>query len=79
MLFRRIYGETEHELLTRFRKLHHRRRLKSISLDEYREFTYWLFKYRIKYNDKERVASDTRKALEWVKSNGVPQHLFQKQ
>ncbi len=33
------------------------------------EFTYWLFKYRLKHHDKEKVASDTKKALDWLKNN----------
>jgi len=47
-----------------------------MSLAELKEFTYWLFKYRIKNTDKERVASDTRKALNWVNRHGLPQRLF---
>jgi hypothetical protein len=35
----------------------------SMTLSELKEFTYWLFKYRIKTCDKSRVASDTKKAL----------------
>ena len=35
----------------------------TISLAEAREFTYWLFKYRLRYCDPARVASDTRRAL----------------
>ena len=34
------------------------------------EFTYWLFRYRLKHSDKEKVASDTRKALDWLKRKG---------
>jgi hypothetical protein len=74
--FRRIYGQTETVLLEKFRRERRYRRLKSISLEEYKEFTYWLFKYRVKHCDKERVASDTRKALEWVNRNGIPHRLF---
>ena len=74
--FRRVYGQTEAVLLEQFRKERHYRRLKSISLAELKEFTYWLFKYRLKHSDKERVASDTRKALDWVNRHGLPQRLF---
>jgi hypothetical protein len=74
--FRRVYGQSEAALLERFRKERHYRRLKSMSLAELKEFTYWLFKYRIKHTDKERVASDTRKALNWVNRHGLPQRLF---
>jgi hypothetical protein len=34
-----------------------------LSYGELREFTYWLFKYRVNQLDPARVASDTRKAL----------------
>jgi hypothetical protein len=74
--FRRIYGQTETFLLERFRKERHYRRLKSMGLAELKEFTYWLFKYRLKHTDKERVASDTRKALDWVNRHGLPKRLF---
>lgn len=33
-----------------------------------KEFVYWLFKYRLKNSDKEKVASDTKKALDWLKT-----------
>jgi hypothetical protein len=38
------------------------------------EFVYWLFKYRLKKQDKEKVASDTKKALDWLNS-GSPVFL----
>jgi hypothetical protein len=59
----RIYGTTQSALLQQFRKERHYRQLRSIRLSELNEFTYWLFKYRIKMRDKSRVASDTKKAL----------------
>jgi hypothetical protein len=61
--YQRIYGLTQEELLKCFRKEKHYPRLKSMSLNEVNEFTYWLFKYRMKGCDKSRVASDTNKAL----------------
>jgi hypothetical protein len=74
--FRRIYGETQPLLLEQFRKEKHYRRLRSISLSELKEFTYWLFKYRINHNDKSRVASDTKKALDWLNRNGYPERFI---
>ena len=71
--FRRIYGNTQSVLLEQFRKEKHRRQLKSISLGELKEFSYWLFHYRVKNNDKSRVASDTKKALNWLDRNGYPE------
>ncbi|MEA1872211.1 MAG: hypothetical protein U9M91_02300 [Chloroflexota bacterium] len=58
-----IYGATQFALLKQFRKERHNPQLRSISLSELNEFTYWLFKYRIKNRDKSCMASDTKKAL----------------
>jgi len=67
--YQRIYGATQSALLKQFRKERHHTQLKSISFSELNEFTYWLFKYRIKNRDKSRMASDTKKAL--AKLNGL--------
>jgi hypothetical protein len=67
----RVYGQSRTALLREFRKewcYPHRR---STSLLEMKEFTYWLFKYRLKRSDKARVASDTRKGLDWLHNNGL--------
>ncbi len=61
--YRRIYGATQQELVARFRKEKHYPKRKSMSLTEVNEFTYWLFKQRLKRSDKSCVASDTQKAL----------------
>jgi len=61
--YQRIYGATQSALLKQFRKERHYTQLKSISLSEFNEFIYWLFKYRIKNRDRSRMASDTKKAL----------------
>jgi hypothetical protein len=61
--YQRIYGATQFALLKQFRKERHYPHLRSIGLSESNEFTYWLFKYRIKGRDKSCVASDTKKAL----------------
>jgi hypothetical protein len=63
-VYQRIYGATKATLLKRFRREKGYPQLRSISLTELKEFTYWLFKYRLKQCDKARVASDTKKALE---------------
>jgi hypothetical protein len=61
--YRRIYGDDQQTLLDNFRKEKRYPKRKSMTLSELKEFTYWLFKYRIKRCDKSRVASDTKKAL----------------
>ncbi len=72
-VYRRIYGATKAALLKHFRREKGYPQLKSISLTELKEFTYWLSKYRLEHCDKARVASDTKKGLEqlgqqWLKS-----------
>jgi hypothetical protein len=67
--YQRIYGAPQSALLEQFRKERHHAQLRSIRLSELNEFTYWLFKYRIKMRDKSRVASDTKKAL--TKLHGI--------
>jgi hypothetical protein len=62
-VYQRIYGATKASLLKRFRREKGYPQLRSISLTELKEFTYWLFKYRLSNCDKARVASDTKKAL----------------
>lgn len=61
--YRRVYGATESALLKQFRRERRYPQLRSIGLTELNEFTYWLFKYRVKMRDKSCVASDTKKAL----------------
>ncbi len=73
--YQRIYGATKAVLLKRFSHEKGYPQLKSISLTELKEFTYWLFKYRLNHCDKARVASDTKKALTQLKSNGFPGNL----
>jgi hypothetical protein len=67
--YRRIYGASQQSLLDRFRKEKKYAKRKSTNLGELKEFTYWLFKYRIKKSDKSRVASDTKKALVKMQRN----------
>jgi hypothetical protein len=69
--YRRVYGATKAVMLRRFRKEKRYPQLKSIRLTELKEFTYWLFKQRLKQCDKAKVASDTKKALDWLKRKGV--------
>jgi hypothetical protein len=67
--YRRIYGATRQDLLEFFRQEKDYRRSQSISLTEFKEFTYWLFRYRLSHCEKARIGSDTQKALKWLKSN----------
>jgi len=69
-VYQRIYGATRPVLLKRFRREKGYPRLKNISLTELKEFSYWLFKYRLKNCDKARIGSDTKKALEYLSASG---------
>lgn len=69
--YQRVYGTAKAKLLHDFRREKGYARSGRISLDEIKEFTYWLFKYRLKHCEGARVASDTRKALEYLKRQGT--------
>lgn len=64
--FQRIYNASPSTLLQLFRKEKGYPNTPEISFREYKEFLYWLFKYRIKGCEKARVASDTKKGLEYL-------------
>jgi hypothetical protein len=74
-VYRRIYGANKATLLKRFRQEKNYPQLGSISITKLKEFTYWLFKYRVKQCDKARVASDTKKALERLNNKGFSRRL----
>ena len=63
-VFMRIYRESQSTMLKLFRERHGYADEPSISFSESKEFTYWLFNYRLKMLDKAKIASDTRKGLE---------------
>jgi hypothetical protein len=63
----RVYETGRDALLRQFRQEKGHSRRKSTSLTELKEFTYWLFKYRLKRCEKAKIASDTRKALSYLK------------
>ena len=66
-MFHRLYGSDRISLLAKFRDEVGVKKSDSIDLTEIKEFTYWLFKLRIKTLDPARVASDTRKGLKSLK------------
>lgn len=61
--YRYVYGADQDELLHMFRRDRRLKRRRSMTLTEMKEFTYWLFKMRLRNSDKSRVASDTKRAL----------------
>jgi hypothetical protein len=58
-----IYRAELPDLLNAFQKEMKYPHRRSLTLTELKEFTYWLFGYRVKTSEKPRVASDTKKAL----------------
>ncbi len=65
--YQRVYGAAKTDLLKQFRRDKGYPLLRTTSLDELKQFTYWLVKYRLKENEKARVASDTKKGLDYLK------------
>lgn len=61
--YQRIYSASLNTLIRRFRREKDYPQRSSMALADLKEFTYWLFKYRLKECDRARVASDTKKAL----------------
>ena len=60
----RLYGDSQKPLLMAYRNDIGNQHGPSITLTEFKEFTYWLFKRRVNSADSSRVASDTKKGLE---------------
>lgn len=79
-VFERIYGKSQLQLLAEFYESRGLPQPDVIPFQELKEFTYWLFKYRLRSCDPARVASDTRKALAqlskleniWLRSSRTP-------
>lgn len=69
-VYRRIYGKTRPILLSEFFHDQCRLPFSTASLTELKEFTYWLFKYRIKHTEPAKIASDTRKGLDYLHQLG---------
>jgi len=65
--YQRVYGASRSTLLRKFREDKGYPQSDTMTLSQLQEFTYWLFKYRIAHCDKPRVASDTKKGLEYLR------------
>jgi len=63
LAYEQIYDATMATLMRRFKQEKGYPQRKSMDLTECKEFTYWLFKYRLNNCDRERVASDTKRGL----------------
>jgi hypothetical protein len=62
--YQRIYGSSLRELLAEFGAERGIDPAQPLPFAEYKEFTYWLFKRRVRTHHPARVASDTKKGLE---------------
>ena len=65
-VFVRLYEGTRTSLFIEFVKETNRSQKGAHSLSDLKEFTYWLFKRRVRIWDPARVASDTKKGLERI-------------
>jgi hypothetical protein len=63
-VYSRIYGCGHAQLLDRFRQELGYPPGDRLAFSQLKEFTYWLFKQRVKNSHKARLASDTRKGLD---------------
>ena len=65
-VFVNIYGQCIEDLLNKYKFTTGAKHRKGLSLMQHREFTYWLFKFRVRNSDKAKVASDTTKGLNYL-------------
>ncbi|MEE9285153.1 MAG: hypothetical protein V3V35_05415 [Dehalococcoidia bacterium] len=66
-VYQRIYGRAHDDLLREFSAEKQEIAPDRLSLSELREFTYWLFKYRVRNSEPARLASDTKKGLDCLR------------
>jgi hypothetical protein len=69
--YRRIYGPTFGVMLKHFLRDKSYPVSGATDLTKLKEFAYWRFKFRIKMCEKAKVASDSRKAVNWLRDHGV--------
>jgi hypothetical protein len=62
-VYQRIYGYSLDELRSLFQRQRGLEQTDKIDFSQLKEFTYWLFKFRVRSGEGARVASDTRKGL----------------
>jgi hypothetical protein len=61
--FLRIYGRTLPDLREEFQRERGMELSEDLDYTDVKEFTYWLFKFRVRNDEGAKVASDTRKGL----------------
>ena len=70
--YRRAYGISKKELVQVFRREKGYSEEGSLSESDLKEFTYWLFKFRLEKHDKARIASDTKRGIDYIQSTETP-------
>ncbi len=70
IVYERIYGATQADLLKQFFEQRKEPPPREMTLTLMKEFAYWLFKLRLKSSDPARLASDTKKGLDLLRSLG---------
>ena len=68
--YQQLYDLPREDLLRTFRREKGYPHRRSILFGELKEFTYWLFKYRLEASDQARAASDTVKGLKQLQRMG---------
>ncbi len=71
-VYRRAYGASKEELVQAFRRDKGYPEESGLPESDVKEFTYWLFKFRIEKHDKARIASDTRRGIDYIQSTETP-------
>jgi hypothetical protein len=62
-VYQRLYGASQADLLAEYLEERGMAPTDRFEMSDYKDFTYWLFKYRVRRQEGARVASDTRKGL----------------
>ena len=62
-MFQRVYGKPRDELFAQYYEETREKIRGEVAFADWQAFTYWLFKLRLRRQDKARIASDTRKGL----------------
>lgn len=63
IMYERVYGKTREDLFALHYEETGKKLRREVCFADWKTFTYWLFKQRLRRQDKARVASDTRKGL----------------
>ncbi|MEX0784027.1 MAG: hypothetical protein WD557_15410 [Dehalococcoidia bacterium] len=62
-MFERVYGKSKDELFAQYYEETGSLLGQNVAYADWHEFVYWLFKLRLRRQDKARIASDTRRGL----------------